>query len=317
MRGMRMIRQSLVAAAGLMILGGATASAVRAQTVTPCPDANNCAQVKVENVSGAPGGTVSVPLTFKQGPASAAAGGIDEIAAIALTLNIGSSLTLGSACALGTDGLPVAVVPDAAISNFKVVVENASCAGGRTHCLCPDAGSGIVADPFINLVIYGPNPLPAPGPSPIDIPVLPTGPLLSIGLQIALGASGTLPLHVFTESAPPAKPQFTAYLSVGDKTAVDQTCVPVSGQPPCSGAPTPSVSQVLITDGSVTVTGIPCLGDCNRDHEVTVDELLKMVNIALGTLQLTECPAGDGDASGDITIDEIIKAVSNALNGCP
>lgn len=49
---------------------------------------------------------------------------------------------------------------------------------------------------------------------------------------------------------------------------------------------------------------------------VTVDEILKMVNIALGA-PVEECPAGDRNGDGDITVDEILTAVANALDGCP
>ena len=53
------------------------------------------------------------------------------------------------------------------------------------------------------------------------------------------------------------------------------------------------------------------------DGEVTVNEIITMVNIALGIAPLSECPAGDTDASGDIAVNEIITAVNNALGGCP
>jgi hypothetical protein len=60
-----------------------------------------------------------------------------------------------------------------------------------------------------------------------------------------------------------------------------------------------------------------CVGDCNDDDSVTVDELLKMVNVALGNASVDTCSAGDGNHDGKITIDEILAAVNNALNGCP
>src|SRR6185436_4160194 len=60
-----------------------------------------------------------------------------------------------------------------------------------------------------------------------------------------------------------------------------------------------------------------CLGDCNGDGSVTVDEIIIMVNIALGTAQIGDCTAGDGDTSGTITVDEIVTATNNALSGCP
>ena len=60
-----------------------------------------------------------------------------------------------------------------------------------------------------------------------------------------------------------------------------------------------------------------CAGDCGQDGEVTVDELLKMVNIALGSAAVSDCLAGDQNGDGSITIDEILRAVNNALTGCP
>jgi hypothetical protein len=59
-----------------------------------------------------------------------------------------------------------------------------------------------------------------------------------------------------------------------------------------------------------------CVGDCNGDGEVTVDDLLVMVNIALGLRPLVDCPAGDGNDDGMITIDDILIAVNNALLSC-
>ncbi|MCX8071731.1 MAG: hypothetical protein N3C12_04695 [Candidatus Binatia bacterium] len=60
-----------------------------------------------------------------------------------------------------------------------------------------------------------------------------------------------------------------------------------------------------------------CVGDCNRDQEVTIDELVTMVNIALGAQPLSTCTAGDGNGDGEITIEEIIAGVNHALTGCP
>ncbi len=315
---------AVLAIAGAVIALWGTDQATLA--IQECPDPSNCADVTV-GVSRSdelkPGDTFSANLTFKQGPDNGQAGGIDEVAAVALTLGIpgrdsATPLMLAD-CALNDEGFPAAAVTtDPSISNFKVVVENASCANGRTHCLCPDADQ--TRDNFINLVIYGPNPLPTPGPNGIDIPTLPPGPqiLLTISLKVAdAAADGVVPLHILNQVADSSRPQFTAFLSVGDKLAVDQTCVPIPGQPPCSAAE--SVSQVEIADASVTVKGVkpPCVGDCNGDGEVTVNELIVMVNIALGAADISACTAGDADGNGEITINEIISGVNNALNGCP
>jgi hypothetical protein len=57
-------------------------------------------------------------------------------------------------------------------------------------------------------------------------------------------------------------------------------------------------------------------GDCDGSGDVTVNEIISMVNIALGNAPLSACTAGDADGSGDITINEIIAAVKKALSGC-
>jgi len=59
-----------------------------------------------------------------------------------------------------------------------------------------------------------------------------------------------------------------------------------------------------------------CVGDCNGDGSVTVDEIVTMVNIALGEANVSTCLAGDPSGDGSITVDEILQAVNNALIGC-
>jgi hypothetical protein len=65
-----------------------------------------------------------------------------------------------------------------------------------------------------------------------------------------------------------------------------------------------------------TPTPIPCVGDCNQDNSVTVDELLTMVNIALGNTSVSICSQSDTNRDRQITVDEILAAVNNALSGC-
>jgi cysteine-rich repeat protein len=62
---------------------------------------------------------------------------------------------------------------------------------------------------------------------------------------------------------------------------------------------------------------ITCVGDCNGDGSVNVEEIITMVNIALGNAEMSECEIGDANNDGQITVDEILMAVNNALNGCP
>lgn len=59
-----------------------------------------------------------------------------------------------------------------------------------------------------------------------------------------------------------------------------------------------------------------CVGDCSEDGRVTVDEVLTMVNAALGLVHVSTCMPSDPDSSGTVTIDEILAGVNHALNGC-
>jgi len=60
-----------------------------------------------------------------------------------------------------------------------------------------------------------------------------------------------------------------------------------------------------------------CPGDCNGDGEVSINELIIGVNIALGAQAVTACTAMDSNGDGAVTVNELIRAVSMALNGCP
>jgi hypothetical protein len=60
-----------------------------------------------------------------------------------------------------------------------------------------------------------------------------------------------------------------------------------------------------------------CPGDCDSNGQVSVDEIMRGVNIALGIRPPSDCEAFDTNVDGQVTIDEILAAVDVALgNGC-
>jgi Subtilase family len=59
-----------------------------------------------------------------------------------------------------------------------------------------------------------------------------------------------------------------------------------------------------------------CVGDCDQNHTVTVDELAKGINIVLGIAALDVCSPFDCNGTGTVTVACLVKAVSSALNGC-
>ncbi len=91
------------------------------------------------------------------------------------------------------------------------------------------------------------------------------------------------------------------------------TATPTPTETPAH-TPTPSATQAP----TATLTATPaCAGDCDASGEVTVDEILTLVNIALGNTPIASCAAGDRNRDGTITVDEILSAVNAALRGCP
>lgn len=93
-------------------------------------------------------------------------------------------------------------------------------------------------------------------------------------------------------------------------------CNPFDAFDCASGTPIPTATPTE-TPGMA-----PCVGDCNGNGTVTVDDLVRMVNIALELAPLCPedanfgCLAGDANCDCSITVDEIVRAVQNALQGC-
>jgi len=79
--------------------------------------------------------------------------------------------------------------------------------------------------------------------------------------------------------------------------------------------PTPTAPPPTAT-ATATPEALTCAGDCNGDGEVTVDEVIVGVNIALGVTAANVCPAFDPSDDGQVTVDEILLAVNRALTGC-
>jgi hypothetical protein len=59
-----------------------------------------------------------------------------------------------------------------------------------------------------------------------------------------------------------------------------------------------------------------CTGDCNADRQVKIGELLKGVNISLGSARINRCSNADGNRDGEVSVDELISAVNGAVQGC-
>ena len=76
----------------------------------------------------------------------------------------------------------------------------------------------------------------------------------------------------------------------------------------CGGQPP------TMTPTATPVVGPECVGDCNLDGTVAINELIIAVNIALGSTTGPYCAAC---SEAGIDISCLIRMVNNALNGCP
>jgi hypothetical protein len=60
-----------------------------------------------------------------------------------------------------------------------------------------------------------------------------------------------------------------------------------------------------------------CVGDCNDDQRIGIDELVRGVGIALGDIALELCPSFDANDDDRVAINELTGAVVHSLDGCP
>jgi hypothetical protein len=58
-----------------------------------------------------------------------------------------------------------------------------------------------------------------------------------------------------------------------------------------------------------------CVGDCDGDGEVGINELIMMVNIALGNMDLSMCDM-DTNGDGELGIAELVSGTISSLDGC-
>lgn len=135
-----------------------------------------------------------------------------------------------------------------------------------------------------------------------------------LGCQGAMrGVTVTLEPGGFTTQTDLAAGQFVFDgVSPGDYAlTVSPACNPFGCWP---------VHEVHVGDEDVSLTVCPrlrtCIGDCNGNGMVTIDELIAGVQMALDATLSAACAAFDADQSGAVQIAELVGAVESALVGC-
>ena len=80
--------------------------------------------------------------------------------------------------------------------------------------------------------------------------------------------------------------------------------------------PTPTATSTPTPTPTQTATRTPqCVGDCNGLNGVAINELITLVNIALGNAPRSACPHGI-PSGAQVNISLLIQAVNAALRGC-
>jgi len=125
------------------------------------------------------------------------------------------------------------------------------------------------------------------------------------------------PTHPPTKTVSPTPTSTPSSIATPSQTATTTSTPTFTA----TAAPSASATATLISTGTATpkltstATPPPCVGDCNGDTQVTVNEIIVLVNIALGSAEPAACAAGIPSGS-QVNVALIIQAVNNALNGC-
>lgn len=95
----------------------------------------------------------------------------------------------------------------------------------------------------------------------------------------------------------------TSFAGLDDEAAVETAAATARQAPP--------VQQVLAASQPF------CLGDCNQDRAVTVNEMVVLVDISMGGTDLVACIPGNRNADTEISVNELVGAVDKGLKNWP
>jgi len=216
------------------------------------------------------------------------------------------------------------------------VTPPSSCSGCSVYCRLEECDDGLICTDDTCHSLYGCRNQPTPAcvePTPTITGTPPT----ATATRTASATSTTTetlpptdtPSTTPTSSAtatpsPSSSPSITPTptdtpitTSTPTTTATPTDTATSTSTPTSTSAATPSASASSTATPSAEPTATPsCPGDCDGGGDVTVNELITGVNIALGNSGVSSCPAFDRNGDGMVSISELIDAVNAALMGC-
>ncbi|HVO26935.1 MAG TPA: cohesin domain-containing protein [Candidatus Margulisiibacteriota bacterium] len=153
------------------------------------------------------------------------------------------------------------------------------------------------------------TPTPTVTPTATDTP--PPPPTVTPTATVAPANTPT-PTSVATATATPNP------TSTPTRTSMQLSTTTATPSHTPTGTPTAKTTAAPTATPTPTASPVRCLGDCDNDGQVAINEVIVMVNIALGTVPCcTSCGAADPNSTGTVIVTQIIAAVNNALAGCP
>jgi predicted outer membrane repeat protein len=156
------------------------------------------------------------------------------------------------------------------------------------------------------------SPTPSETPTPTTTPTATESPTPTASASATPTATPSLIPPLTVTATPTQSTSPTASVTPPPTPTASHTATAT----PTAPTPTVAITPTAISTSTPTPTTAICDGDCGDDGEVTIDDLVLMVKIALGQTEVSVCSAGDRDHSETITIDEILVAVDHALIGC-
>jgi hypothetical protein len=78
-----------------------------------------------------------------------------------------------------------------------------------------------------------------------------------------------------------------------------------------------AAASTLSVTAAAQIAAPLCVGDCDGDRVVSIDNLLVVVNMALGNQPIINCAVGDVGLDGFVGVADVIAVVNQAMQGCP
>lgn len=104
--------------------------------------------------------------------------------------------------------------------------------------------------------------------------------------------------------SPTATPSFTS-------------SIPTRTRTPTAPAATQTATATPPTNATATLIAPACVGDCDDNRTVVVNEVVTGVNIALDRATVATCVAFDPNQTTTVTVSELVQGVNSLLRGCP